>query len=488
MPTKKPPTVESVKKAALAALAQLGGSTTTEDDIVFTGRKIILPETLQGDLKKAISFLERKRAEDEMEFNFSHVFKYRPMDGAVATGNVIKNLFGMTLGKVIKTFFGDQPPQLIDVEVGVGETVQAPWGAMEVPGLDGLTLYLDDAVDEELGVVFQLWGEGPRKYRFAVEGLFKAIEHELATNSIYRGKAISGQQTPHFLDLSTIDPDSVIYSEQVLADLNANVWTPIEKAEELADLGEPGKRAVVFEGPYGTGKTLSAYLTAQRAVEHGWTFLMARPGRDNLSEVLQTARMYQPAVVFTEDIDTIASADTSSPIHISRILDMFDGLDTKGLRLMLVLTTNNIDTLHGGLLRPGRLDAVISIGALDQAGVEKLARYVLGTKLANDIDWEKVFVANEGYEPAFVREGLGRVVRYHVAAGTGDQVTTEDLVQAAQGLRKQHDMMLAAKAPKAGPPTLDRALTHTVEEAVQGVKVIRGAEPGIFARLQPNNR
>jgi transitional endoplasmic reticulum ATPase len=470
--------VDRVRKEALAALAQLGGATTTEDDIVFEGKKIILPATFEGDLAKVIKFLMKRREDEDSTYEFHRTFRYRPNDGAVATGVVLKRLFGMTLGKAIQTMFRKIPPQVIDVEVGAGETEQAPWGAMELPGMDDSTLYLDSTMDEELGWVFQLHGEAPRKYRKHVEGLFNAIQYELETNSIYRGKAISGQEVPKFLDLSSIDPESIIYSETVVEQLTANVWTPIEKAEALADLGEPGKRAVLFEGPYGTGKTMGAYLTAQRAVEAGWTFLMARPGRDDLEQVLQTARMYQPAVVFTEDVDNLASANAGTSDHMSKVLDLFDGLDTKGLRLMLVLTTNNVEDLHPGMLRPGRLDAVVSIGSLDLSGVRKLTEYVIGTKLRDDIDWEKVYEANESYTPAFVREGLGRVVRYAVARGDNTEVSTEDLVGAAEGLRHQYELMVAANADPDAKPEFVDIVEKAVQDAIDGNILLRRTHRG----------
>lgn len=487
--SKKSTDVDKVRLAALEQLAVLGGSTTGEDDIAFEGTKIVLPATFSGDLSKVIQFLAEKRDEEEKNFAFSHTFKYRPLDGAAASARVIKNLFGMTLGKAIQTMFGEIPPQLIDVPISATETIQAPWGAMGVPGLDGLTLYFDQTRDPELGSVFQLHGEGPRKYRHIVEGLYKAIENELLTGSIYKGKAISGQERPNFLDLSSIDPESVVYADDVVEQLHANVWVPIEQADRLADLGEPGKRAVVFEGPYGTGKTLGAYLTAQRAVAAGWTFLMARPGRDNLEQVIQTARMYQPAVVFTEDIDTVASADNGDADHMAKVLDLFDGLDTKGLRLMLVLTTNNIDTLHPAMLRPGRLDSIISINDLDERGIEKLARYVLGDSLAEDIDWGKVWEAHQGYTPAYVREVFGRVIRYALARGDDPTargvVTTGDLVHAAEGLRPQHDIARKAALPPEGAPDVDRSLEAAVRRAMEGAE-FTDKDGDSYFRLQPD--
>lgn len=473
---------ERSRNQALATLAQLGGRTTGEDDIKFEGKQVILPATMK-DLDEAISFLRKRRDDEEQTYNFRRRFNYRPHDGAHATGAALKKVFGMTLGKAItiKGWFGEQviPPDLIDIEVGFGQHVQVPWGAMGVPGLEKLTLYLGSEKDRDLGPLFVLHGEGPRKYRFHVEGLFQAIQHELETNSIYRGHAITGQTTPSFMDLSGVDPDAVVYTHTVLQQLEANVWSPMIHSRELEALGQPGKRAVLFEGPYGTGKTLAAYLTAKIAVEQGWTFFMVRPGRDNLREVMQTARMYQPAVVFFEDLDTVGSAESGGVEHLSEVLDLFDGMEAKGLKMLLVLTTNHVERLHPGMLRPGRLDAVISIGALDRPGVEKLARNVLGEALHPDVDFDEVFSANNGYMPAFVVEGFSRVARYAVARGEGrieaKSIQTSDLVGAAEGLRAQFELMTGARDQKAAH-TLDSAfagvITDKVKSLVNGTLVV----------------
>lgn len=478
-------TPDKQRAQAIAALAKLGGTSTNEDDIVFEGTKFQFPASFAGDLGKAERWLNDKIEDEERTFSFSHTFKYRPLDGAAAAARVIKDLFGFTLGRAIKTMFGDIPPSLIDVPISVDETIQAPWGAMAIPGLDGLTLYFDSVNDRELGPIFQLHGEGPRKHRHVVQGLYKAIEAELAQRSIYRGQAVTGQDQPQFLDLRSIVPSQIVYSDEVLEQLTANVWVPIQDAEALALLGESGKRAVVFEGPYGTGKTMGAYLTAMRAVDNGWTFIMARPGRDNLEQVLQTARMYQPAVVFTEDVDTVASTDSGDADHMSKVLDLFDGLDTKGLRLMLVLTTNSIDSLHPGMLRPGRLDAVISINALDQNGVEKLTRVVLGDRLEADIDWAKVYEACIGYTPAYVREALSRVTLYSLARdGEPGRVTTSDLVHAADGLRPQFDIMQKAMAPAEGTPALERGVEAAVRRALDEAE-FTDKDGDTYFRLEP---
>lgn len=476
---------QRAQRLALEQLRVLGNAATKEDDIVFQGKKVVLPATMR-DLDEAIRFLKKRRDDEEQTYSFQRRYRFRPQDGAHAVRVALMRAFGTATGKTIQTIFGPVPPSFIDIEVGPGKMTQVPWGAMTIPGLEGVTIYVDQTRDKQLGQLFFLHGEGPRKYRAEIEGFFNLVEEVLNTESIYRGHAVDGQSVPHFLDLAGVDPNSVVYTEEVMTQLGANVWSPIRHADVLAKAKLPGKRAVLFEGPYGTGKTLAAYLTAQIAVQEGWTFFMVRPGRDDLGEVLQTAKMYQPSVVFFEDLDTVATPASGDRDHMSEVLDLFDGIESKGLKMLLVLTTNNVESLHPGMMRPGRLDAVISVNALDRPGVEKLARYILGESLAKSVDFDLVFAANEGYMPAFVAEGLHRAVRYAVARGEGSvrkgSISTEDLVAAAGGLRAQFELMTGANANAPADSVggaLERLVDGRLRDLASGLKIREvGADEG----------
>ena len=434
----------------LRTLEELGGKLFDDDDVVYQGTQLILPENM--DLKGAIAFLERKRQELEKETAFTKTFQYRPWDGAYCMWNALKRTFGMVGHQetIIKTMFGTmkEPPEMITINVDVGRTEQVPWGTFALPPMPGLT-FLTGTAKSEYGLLFTLTANGPKKYKNAVEGVFKLIEEELKTNSMYRGRAFDGQRMPEFVDLSAVDPRKVVYSQEVLTQLEANVWAQLRHTEKFEELGIPLKRAVLVHGPYGTGKTLAATLTGQEATANGWTFIKARPGRDDLGDVLQTARLYQPCVVFYEDIDTIAAPEAGEHAPISRLLDDFDGVSAKGTKILMILTTNHPERIHQGVVRPGRLDAMIEINDLDVSGVAKLIEATIEGSLAPNVDWDQVFEAAQGYKPAFVTELATRSVRYLVARTGGDPgaqlVGTQDLVHAAEGLRDQYDTMMGAR-------------------------------------------
>lgn len=457
------PTGEQVSSAAtLAVLAHLGGNKTQEDALTFEGTKFVLPANYKGNLAAAVVFLAQWQEQQETKTDMKRVFDYRPYDVAHAVQSALKTIFGTTgTGETIQTFFGPVNPEFVTVATGVGQTVQVPWNRLRFDAVEG---HIDiDSKRTPNGWVGEITVSAPRKYRSVIEGLFIAIEAELRSNSIYRGKAIiSGEYHDiQFLDLSSVRRENVVYSDQVMRDLEANIWVPLRHTQEMRDMGQPVKRSILLSGPFGTGKTMAAYLTAQEAVANGWTFIFVKPGSD-LNEAMQTAKLYGPAVVFFEDIDVLQSND---PEAVSKLLDAFDGITGKGQEVIAILTTNYAEKIHKGMLRPGRLDAMIEIGALDRSGIEKLIKVSIPAEnLSEDIDYADVFLACRDYLPAFVREVAARAVRYAITrAGIKyGQLTTEDFVAAAEGLRPQFELMNSAHEVQK-PPTLDAAFYDLLE-------------------------
>jgi transitional endoplasmic reticulum ATPase len=456
---------QAIAKAVLSSLEQLGGNRMQEDALLFEGDKFILPQQYGGKVEQAIDFLQQHIKQEAKVHAIVRTFNYRPNDVAFAVKSVMKQLFGTTgLGKDMMTMFGPTPPVFKTIDIAFGKTDQVPQDLVTLPAIEG-TIHVG-GTGGPLGNVGAVSVECPRKYRGVVEGLFKAIENHLRDHSIYRGQAITGSGEPTFLDTSTVDPAKVVYSDQILQELDVHLWTPIRQSALFRKLGQPLKRAVLLHGPYGTGKSLAGYLTAQIAPRHGWTFIFVKP-TDNLERAMQTAQLYAPAVVFFEDIDVVA--DSSNPERTSKLLDAADGITGKGKEVIVVMTTNHPDKIHKGMLRPGRMDAVIRIGELDAHGIEKLAVNTLpGAILADDIDWALVATAVQGYMPAFVAEAIGRAFKYALAR-TGDSdfvLATDDFVNAANGLREHFQLMTGAHEGHTRP-TLDLAFREVVKEVAE---------------------
>lgn len=455
------PTQQEIRAEALEQLAILGGKLTAEEDFIFRGKQFIFPENL--NLTEVYTVIGERVEEESNDVNYQHTFNYRPMDGARAASLAIKEHAGFALGERIHPFFGRRPPEMIDVRTGPGEhdIEQVPWGPLRIPGMTDVTFHLGSTRHSKLGMVFHIAATGPRSRRYEVQGFFNLVEKYLKTHSIYRGKCIDGGE--NFIDPYTVDRADVVFTASVENRLNGDLWAFIRHEELLAQLGQDGKFATLLTGDYGGGKSLIGSLTGQECVEHDWTFVMARPGEDDLATVMELALMYQPpveengkrgkggVVLFAEDLDVTAGPDSGNSIE--RHLDMLDGVRAKGLKLVSVFTTNHPEAIHKGMLRAKRIGAVITIGAMDRAGVEKLGRRVIGHLLDDDTDWDAVFTAVEGYMPAFVREVFDRSVRYAITLNEGklDAIGTKAIQLAADSLRDQHKLMEGASEER--PPT-----------------------------------
>ena len=453
-----------IKREILAVLDKLGAQTVGEDSLLFEGDRFVLPANMRGKLGAAIRYLHEYEEQQERGFAFSRTFSFRPWDGANAFQRAMKRLFGTTgVGVKIQTMFGSIPPQYKTINVNHKDTIQVPWGRVGFSPLEA-EFTLGATSHEDLGIVFALSVEAPRKYRTQIEAFFQIVEDELKHNSIYRGKAFTGGGEPQFLDLTAVDPTRVIYSEDVMVQLDTNMWSLLKYTARMRENKIPLKRAVLVEGPYGTGKTLAGQLTAREAVANGWTFILARPGKDDLLEVLQTAQLYAPAVVWYEDIDTVAQG--KDDMQISRLLDVLDGITNKGVEVLAGFTTNHVAKIQKGVLRPGRLDAVVHIGGLDAAGFEKLVRVTVPTDLLGDVDFAAVADAFDGLLPAFAKEAIDRALRYSISRNQGvpDKIHTVDLVNAAHGLRPQLELMEAAREGVRKP-----TIEGTLEELFSGV-------------------
>lgn len=447
----------------------------TGDEIEFRKdalKLITLPR--DSTFSGIIRTLEAKRKELETVADFRREFPYRPMDGAVAAARVLKRRYGITMGKAIQHMFGEDPPEVLEVPTGPGgQSVQAPWGRIQIPSLDNADLYTDSTMHRDYGHIFEVIFRAKRMYAQEIEAFFAEVDHQLRTASIYRGQAVAGADELSFIeDLDRFDPSQIVFATKVQASLDVALISPLRYASAYRAEGIPIKRAVLLYGKFGTGKTSMGMILAKVAVACGWTFVMARPGRDKVEDVLTTARLYAPAVVWVEDVDTDTTSNNRK--SVSRMLDAFDGINAKSAEIIVAMSTNHITEIPPGMLRPGRLDYVIEVGELDCAATEKLIRVVVAPgKLADDIDFDSVYAEMEGFLPAFIKATADRARSFAInrMGGNTDYVlTTEDLVGAARSLHPQLQLHQdAIEAPQL--PTLDTVVKHIVTAGVDRMRV-----------------
>jgi SpoVK/Ycf46/Vps4 family AAA+-type ATPase len=229
----------------------------------------------------------------------------------------------------------------------------------------------------------------------------------------------------------------------------------------------PLKRGILLEGKYGTGKSLTARVTAKVATDHGWTFIMLNRSQ-GLKQAIEFARAYQPCVIFAEDIDRAADRENED---VNDLVNLLDGLITKNMEMMVVLTTNFIDKIDRSLLRPGRFDAVISIDAPDAETSAKIVRAYAGPLLAADADLTEVGETTAGMIPASIREVVERAKLGMLTEGR-DNIAPNDLLASALGMQRHMALLNPAVETKslgeAFADSLMDLLGDTLAERIEG--------------------
>jgi transitional endoplasmic reticulum ATPase len=496
---------ENENATALEFLTQLIGGKAVQAsnvEIVRTGDKIILPPEMTYD--DGIKWLERKKKEEEKVVAVYHEMPFHPLDGAVAFHKALAALYGWTDLVPTPGFWSDTPPHQIGVVTGPKpkDRLQVPWGRVTVPKISG---FLNTGLKTAPLPCFTLNGEVKAKSLPEVERIVQKTLEILNTESIYRGAALkigfkwrrtkgaeydSMSDCPRFWDIDGVKEDDLVLSDLTGSALKIGLFTPIEYPAACRQFGIPLKRGVIMSGKYGTGKTLTAAVTAIKAVRSKWTFIYL-DSVDDLEDGLKMAAQYGPAVVFAEDIDQLMMGDRSK--QMNDVLNIIDGVDTKGCEIITVLTTNHIEKLNPAFLRPGRIDSLIEVTPPDAKAAERLIRKYGRDLFAVNTDLGPAGKKLEGRIPAVIREAVERskiaaVTRMNGGDITGE-VLVEDVLDAADAMAA-HINMLDPEATQTMLPANTRVMLEVPTEGAGREAVMRhlGATPGDKALATANGK
>jgi hypothetical protein len=430
--------------------------------IQFEGRAITLPSDPERmPVRKAIDALTRMMKDEEQPFTVREVIDAYPHDGAVAFVKAVAKLYGWASPQSTWTF---GHPQMLAVKIGLSDddVVQVPLGSFELPGIDGADLgTMFDNVNGK--PVFVIVGTVKKKYRQIILELANETRRFVREESIYRGKAIrlgveddgdlNYDNPPTFMDVRSTTEDDLLFDGSIKEQITTNLLTPIRATARCRSLGIPLKRGILLEGPYGTGKSLTARMTAAVCEENGWTFILLDKVQ-GLHAALEFANRYAPAVVFAEDIDRIA---TERDEDMNDLINTIDGVVSKTAEIMTVLTTNFAEKLNPVILRPGRLDAVISLRAPGAETAERLVRHYSAGLIHEETDLTEVGAALAGQIPASIRECVERAKLGMI--GRGDRfLLKQDLIVAADTMKNHLALLNGEKAKESDGDKLAKSL------------------------------
>src|SRR5690606_12078826 len=245
-----------------------------------------------------------------------------------------------------------------------------------------------------------------------------------------------------FAEMDPISPKDILLNEQTYNDIDISLFTPIRRTQLCRDNSIPLKRGVLLHGPYGTGKSMTAAATADLCKENGWTFIYLKDVT-KISKAYAFAKNYQPAVIFSEDIDQVLKVEREKDrdAKINQILNEIDGIDTKGLEIITVLTTNHIEKITQAALRPGRFDGVIQVDPPNQNTVEKLIRKYAGNLLAEDIDLSESSKILQGEVPALIREVVERSKLSAIRRDGDLKMNANDILIVAKSMKNHMELL-----------------------------------------------
>lgn len=184
---------------------------------------------------------------------------------------------------------------------------------------------------------------------------------------------------------------------------------PLRHPALFKTLGVKPPRGVLLYGPPGSGKTLIARAVAN---ETGAFFFlingpeimskMAGESESNLRKAFDDAEKNAPAIIFIDEIDSIAPKreKTNGEVErriVSQLLTLMDGLKSRG-QVIIIGATNRPNSIDGALRRFGRFDREIDIGVPDEVGrMEILRIHTKNMKLAEDVDLASVAKDTHGF-------------------------------------------------------------------------------------------
>lgn len=241
----------------------------------------------------------------------------------------------------------------------------------------------------------------------------------------------------------------------------------LKNPKKFTRLGAKIPSGVLLEGPPGTGKTLLAKAVAGEAGVPFFSIsgsdfveMFVGVGASRVRDLFDQAKKAAPSIIFIDEIDAVGRRRGSGmggghderEQTLNQLLVEMDGFSgDEGVIVMAA--TNRADVLDPALLRPGRFDRKILVGAPDVKGREAILRVHARNKpLGPDVDLKEIAKQTPGFVGADLANLLNEAALL-AARRNENEISSADVDEA-------EDRVIA------GPAKRDRVVSPKERETV----------------------
>ena len=189
----------------------------------------------------------------------------------------------------------------------------------------------------------------------------------------------------------------------------------LKQPKKFIELGARIPRGLLLVGPPGTGKTLLAKAVAGEAGVPFFSIsgsdfveMFVGVGASRVRDLFEQAKKAAPSIVFIDEIDAVGrhrgaglgGGHDEREQTLNQLLVEMDGFgDNQGV--IIIAATNRPDILDPALLRPGRFDRQVHVGAPDVKGREEVLKVHTRKKpLAEDVSLTVIAKTTVGFSGA----------------------------------------------------------------------------------------
>lgn len=189
----------------------------------------------------------------------------------------------------------------------------------------------------------------------------------------------------------------------------------LKNPAKFTEVGARIPKGVLLEGAPGTGKTLLAKAVAGEANVPFFSIsgsdfveMFVGVGASRVRDLFADAKRNAPCIIFVDEIDAVArrrgtgmgGGHDEREQTLNQLLVEMDGFGVNE-GIIVMAATNRIDILDPAILRPGRFDRKISVGAPDVKGREDILRVHARNKpLSDEVDLKSVAQTTAGFTGA----------------------------------------------------------------------------------------